>query len=407
MSKSLTVLSLVLTALATVGGADAAPKRTAKKAKPKTSVAAKPAAATPPPVAAAPAAPSAGSVRVTLDCKKADASNKACSVSGDHVGAGPAFVNGSIGAEIGSGFVEGTTLYVMSTSATENQYDKCQEYCAISALYKVDLTTGNRTIVSGYYKDPRQGVTVTGSGPYWSRASSVVRGSDGSFFVYTNETNSAKPHVIYKVDAKGDRAEVWSSATRPCDAAGATFSSSPSIAAGPNNTIYMAGDIGQSRGAVAKLDVVSGKCSVFSASGTNLGSGATSSVLRGPAVVNGKLYALGYNEVVMQFNLATGARMLVSKGSGGGIVGTGPYPGTTEAFAGSSGNVWTTGGQARRPVSVDIESGNRAEAETTGPAESIQLHGYAELTGKVIVGGYLDGVYLLDTTTNRSVVVSR
>lgn len=364
-----------------------------------------------PKAASAPAAamaPTAGRVAVSTDCTKSASSSKpACSMNGAPVGSGPSFVVGSTGTDIQHGFVEGTTLYVVSVNGVENSYDKCKTYCAIAALYKVDLTTGNRTIVSGYYQDPRSGVTVTGAGPYWARASSVVRGTDGSLYVYTTETDSLKPHYVYRVAANGDRTEVWSSESKPCTGTATTFRSSETIAAGPGNALYLVGDIGNSNGAAARLDVASGKCSVFSAAGSPLGSGATSTLLRGPSVSGGKLYALAPNDVLLQIALSTGARSIVTKGSGGAMIGTGPRPGVFHTVPSTNGSIVTAGTQTRMPVSVDIASGNRTEIPTSGPALNAQLVAYGELPTKVLVGGYLGSVYVLDESTGKSMIVSR
>jgi hypothetical protein len=368
-------------------------------------VASAPAPAARPAPAAAPAA--AGRIAVSADCAKADSAKPACAMNGAPVGTGPSFVVGSVGAEIGHGFVEGTNLFVVSVNGVENSYEGCKNFCAIAALYKVDLTTGNRTILSGYYQDPRAGVKVTGAGPYWMSASSVVRGTDGALYVYTTETDNVKPHFVYRVAANGDRTEVWSSATKPCAGGPSAFHSSETIAAGPGNTLYLVGDVGSPNGAAAKLDLASGKCTVFSASGAALGSGPSTTVLRGPSVAGGKLYAVASNDVLVEIALSSGARAVVTKGSGGGIIGTGPTPGVFHTLLGSGGKVWTVGNQARKPVSVDIESGNRTEIPASAPASNAQLRPYAELPNKLMVGGYLGSVYLLDATTGKSMILSR
>jgi hypothetical protein len=347
-------------------------------------------------------------VRVTMDCGGTESSKPACSLGETRIGKGEAFVVGSNFSEVGGGFVEGTTLYVTAKNGIENQYEDCKTFCSIAAVYKVDLLTGNRSIVSGYYQDPRSGVKVTGAGPYWGPAASVLRGSDGSLYVYTSGTDHRVPHKIFKLAANGDRTEVWDSGNKPCTGLeGPGFNIDLGIAAGSGNMFYLVGNDHNSNAAAAKLDITTGKCTVFSVTGDkNLGSGAGgASILKGPSVYGNKLYAVAYNDLVMSINTQTGAREIVTKASGGGMFGSGPKPGKEWTFAVSDG-VWTTGNQDRKPVKVDAQ-GDREEIDAQGFVTNLQLIPYGVTANKIFVGGAQNAVVLVDIASGKSQIISR
>jgi hypothetical protein len=425
-SRNVVALSLVTLAAASFvlsDTADAAPKKTPPKPVPTATGTARPspsasptsARPVPAPTAAAPAptvaapAPAAGGLHVKGDCRNFDGSTPICDGTGEsRVGKGEVFVVGSTAAEIGAGFVEGTTLYVASTSGVENQYEGCDHMCAISAIYKVDLLTGNRSIVSGYYQDPRSGVKVTGAGPYWGPATQVVRGTDGLLYAHVFGSDSGAARKIFRIAANGDRTEVWSSKTEVCSIpSGNIFNYDRGIAVGPGNLFYVVGNDSQSHAAVAKIDIASKKCTVFSVAGDKaLGSGASAvSNFRGVSVQGSKLYTESYNETLMAVNIQNGAREVVTKSGGGGAFGSGDKIGVDWNLP-AGGNVWTFGNQSRDPVKVNLESGDRESVDVFGAAVSAQLIPYG-ITNNVLVGGYQRSVYLVDLATGGSQVISR
>jgi hypothetical protein len=376
------------------------------------------AAPAPPPVAAP-----AGGLAVTLDCNGEDSSKPGCDlgVGGASVGKGERF--GDDSDSIQGGFLEGTTAYLTSVNGVENSYDSCTSHCEMSALYKVDLLTGKRSILSGYYKDPRSGPRTIGSGPFWKKAASVVRGSDGALYVYNIDSDHLKPHQVYRVSASGDRTEIWNSATQECaspagldQASVAThFDATSTMTAGPNNMVYFAGVAATKEPsgsfttstAFARLDTHSGKCEMFSVVKSKaLGSGASVAFSVSPHYSNGNLYVVG-NDSLYSVDVKTGARAVLSKGNGGGMIGSGPRLGTFFVFPAGD-KVWTTGNSSRIPVSVDTESGDRTELKGVhGPSSNVQIQMYGIVQNRFIVGGALNAIHVLDTSNGNSMILSR
>jgi hypothetical protein len=331
------------------------------------------------PDAAAPSGDAGGSTSTHFDCiDRRNAADPRClsypDVLPGTIGAGPPFILTPKG-----GFIEGRTMVVALDPVDTPGY-----------LFSIDLDTGDRTLVSGDYEDPRSGPRTVGAGPPLVRPVDVELGPDG-WCVLTGDG-------IVRVDpASGDRAlvrpfsacmspdgpyQIWLSGFT-MDESGTAYVATINVRTG-NGIVAMSSD---------------GSCRTASWSAfpgyPNIGSGPTGGTesFSGLTHYEGFLYATDFlSEALYRIDPASGDRIRVSSSYDGQPIGGGDelLVNGYLAFPGG-GRVYTTGnGYGDRAVTeVELESGTRRTARVVAgplfdayqPGPSIVMHGSATILG--------------------------
>lgn len=142
------------------------------------------------------------------------------------IGSGPAFYTGGFTDSVGSGFVDAAENALYVPFEAGGQMDD------LGGVIRVDLNTGDRTLVSGKISDLEQrgkGVTYVSdrgqntSGWGLGRVLAVRPGPAGSVYALTNYGSSYRTEILRIDKATGNRTLVW--ANRLAD--DATSSSNP------------------------------------------------------------------------------------------------------------------------------------------------------------------------------------
>lgn len=326
------------------------------------------------------------------------------------LGEGPATVNPGSG-NLHGGFIDGARLIaaVAYSGAPATGY-----------VLAVDLATGNRTMVSGYYNDPANGRVMMGAGPDWGTVHDVQRGPDG-FYAITSVG-------VYRVDpANGMRTLVIDHANTATRCTVGTTRAIPrkdELAVGPDKSIYLAlsnSPAGTGTGLVA---VKAGVCRIVSLgggpTGSAVGSGATmtSGYFRSIRFHEAKIWAVEFqSQSLMTIDPANGARVRVSA-SGGTPVGTGDADVGVGWFGfepAGTGVVYTTeyDGLNRQLnlAMIDPNNGNRRLlALKSGPANkggATYPPLWVHPTQEWLVVGLDNSIIAVDIGTGQSYTLSR
>jgi hypothetical protein len=315
------------------------------------------------------------------------------------LGTGPSFAEGQV--YFAGGYVSGSTLVVTGGDATTG------------FVMTIDLTTGNRTLLSGQLDDPKQGNITVGTGPAFAFPSTVAK--DGADYVVLDSD-------IYKVDGTGTRTLLSNLSTLKCTVSAGTevgaddLSPSAGVGVGSDGSLYMPATDGNSYGALTKISATGATCTVVSYSGdptdkvAAIGTGPSFDTLFSGVLVSNVLYGGDFaQESIIGVNITTGVRTNISDWGTNGV-GTGDNGGSDSVAPGSGNWLWTWGAPPAftdTVVKVDIATGNRTGfLAATGPLSNVNLAGvevYGEWNGNVVLGMF-QSIYLLDPAsldTNR------
>lgn len=288
-----------------------------------------------------------------------------------------------------------------------------------SGIMGIDLTTGDRTLISGKLNDTLNGIMTKGSGDTFTSIDDVEVAPNGKWWVLDSASGGA---MIFEVDpATGNRVDLYTQAqldrdTGICKLAGKGFavgygSNSNSFTSGLANmvvasdgTIYIRGgdafDTQQNEvdwyGIAALKDQT---CTIVSAySGKNdsltVGQGPTFSEMlnwlgRTP---DGKLVAGRSNYYLYAIDPATGDRTMISSADMGAQLGAGGLMGDSFVTSTADGKTLYTVGKFNTETyggatAVDVATGDRTVlAPTGGP----QLNG-----DEGLMVPYQDGIYVM------------
>jgi hypothetical protein len=146
------------------------------------------------------AAPDAGMMGSSplVNCKS-DKANPRCAntnsatVKVGSIGSGPTLQQRGQSATITGGFFDNETLYVSvgAISGDDQRYH--------GAVLKVDLTTGNRTLFSGYIVDPTTGVQTVGTGEDFGNLLDIQKGKNGLYALGTEGDPTARKPVLLRL----------------------------------------------------------------------------------------------------------------------------------------------------------------------------------------------------------------
>jgi hypothetical protein len=309
------------------------------------------------------------------------------------IGSGPPFIRTPKG-----GFIEGRTMVVALDPVDTPGY-----------LFSIDLDTGDRTLVSGDYEDPRSGPRTVGAGPAFDRPVDVERGADGWYVLTgaglvrvdpaTGDRELARPFETCR-SADGPY-QIWLSSFT-MDASGVAYVSTINVRTG-NGIVAMSPD---------------GTCRVASWSALpgypNIGTGPTGGTesFSGLTHYEGFLYATDFlSEALYRIDPASGDRIRVSSSYDGQPIGAGPelLVNGYVAFP-ASGRAFTTGnGYGDWQVSeVDVASGDR----TTRPVVAGPLFDAYEpgpsivIDGSATILGVDEGLIVFEPDTGNSYTLS-
>jgi hypothetical protein len=298
------------------------------------------------------------------------------------LGSGPAFKSKSPGLPFGYGFVEGNSLIV----AVGNRFLGPSEPLE-GTIMKVDLTTGDRTVVSGTWDDPASGPKTVGSGPRLGNVSDVQKGPDGAWYAFTS---SRKPpagtaqRTITKIDPKTGARTIAATLGSDDDCrflSGGAPSYLGRLVLEKADTFY-AGFTNSSGPAYGfmKIAVKDGKatCTVLSGSSTDpkyaRGAGPRiGGLLAGLTLHKGSFWAVDtMGGALLKIDAATGDRVRVS--SKNDKLGTGASP-IRKSFLAVRGDTVSMFGQCAGSncsytvsahTTVDLATGNRTGASGSG-----------------------------------------
>lgn len=346
-----------------------------------------------------------------------------CATSADYglVGEGPIFVIDSIpGMEIvgGSMDVENSELFVIVTEIQDDT-GLLGELDDGSAIFGVDLETGDRRIVSGLSIDVANGNSMVGEGPIMGKTSDVEVGPDGLLYVNGDEG-------LMSVDPETGNRELirlMSDETGE-DICTYVMKLSPSgsfVVASPDEFYFawasFAGQLGTSRG-VMKYDRTTDTCTTISSSGdTNVGMGpAYSDLLSGLIMVDGSLYGTTFvGEALYRIDPESGQRQIVTK-SATPEVGSGDCMLDDYLAASPDGSTiyatGSTGCSGARPVNMNrvvLETGERVmPGDNHGPLGGSNVTGiWAHPHWPVVLMVYSGGIVMYDDESENSVFFSR
>jgi len=341
-----------------------------------------------------------------LDCTNRDNQSKPkCGTSdAGTIGTGPKFTGGF--SAVNNGFVSGNQLVIaVDLKAEGDKY---------GGVFGVDLTTGNRKLLSGIMDDPVEGEVTKGSGPNLDTIVTVQPGPGGKWFAYTAQGSSGKRAVL-SIDPKtGDRTALFEGNQVKCVGIEKAVTFDSKMAVGPDGSFYFmlnGNPMGTGKG-VAKVQ--NGKCTVLSlslgAEGSNKGTGPTmiGTDLNDIEIRDNALYVLQWNthHSIIKVDLATGNRTLVSsadKGTGRDM------QGNSMAFM-PDGKIWTYAAYANGfsgLVAVDPGTGNRTVSEPQGRGPIARTQGadhglWAHPDGKHLIAQYGKHLVIYDPATGNS-----
>ncbi len=224
------------------------------------------------------------------------------------LGTGPAIVASGLG-DLNGGFIEGSRLVAAVAYSTSSTM------AATGSVVAVDLATGDRTVISGTYKDAATGRQSVGSGPDWGSVNDVQPGPDGWYAITALG--------VYRVDpATGARTLVIDSANTATRCTVGTTKVIPrkdTLAIGPDKSVYLALSNSPAGTGVGLVAVKAGVCRIVSLgggpSGSSVGSGATmtNGYFRSVRFQGSKIWALEFvSKSLMTVDPASGSRVRVS-----------------------------------------------------------------------------------------------
>jgi hypothetical protein len=345
-----------------------------------------------------------------LACSAAkNASDSHCAAPGavkpGSIGTGPT-ITGSTFPELEGGFVDGNRIIAAV------KYDT-----AVGAIMAVDLTTGNRTIVSGTYNDPATGKVVTGTGPDLGGAMDVQRGASGWYAV------SAKG--VFKIDpANGNRTLVWDAAAPAQRCKVGTVEVTPrtdGLAVDTTDKVYLTLSNNPSKSGVGVVGVLDGKCEMVSVTGGSVDRGGGLSIaeaeFHGLRFSAGALWAVEYtSESLFRFALPGGDRTRVSSSMASHVVGEGELP-VGDGWLGftADNQVWTTRyfntGKQLILTPINLATGNRGPFNLAdgpvGKGNATNPPIWIHPTSPWLVVGLNNAFVLYDPTTGESYTLSR
>jgi hypothetical protein len=343
-----------------------------------------------------------GGVAMLVDCSDPKNFNlDVCTVPEPDPGAigkGPGVQNDTFGS-FGRGFIEGNLLYVTVFEPFANK--------EAAFLISVNLDTGDRTLLSGLWDDPKNGETTLGTGPLGGDNGDVIRGKDGALHIWSNKLQ------LLRVDPMtGDRTLEYDQKTSPCVTTMGKLigaDTSAGIEVDEQGRIYSSGssftDYFILRYVGSPLT-----CEIASASGD--GNGVDFLEWTGITYRQNKLYGLWYtSESLLEYDATTNKRTRVSSSSQSTHVGSGPPFGTTSAYAADSNTVWVAGGTlgvTDTITKVDVAKGDRkAFVAKAGPLQSTYYPlVYGEYKGMLVMSNF-GSITLFDTATGNSNRISR
>jgi hypothetical protein len=348
-----------------------------------------------------------------VDCTtRANEKDVKCQGEPGTAGSGPKF-KGGLTTEINHGFVRGNELVVaVELTGADDEY---------GGVFSVDLSNGNRKLISGKYNDPLEGEVTRGSGKTLNMVKDVAPGPNGTLIAFAAKNLGANRLIVSINPATGDRSVLFDQAKTSC--AGISdrevmFDPGSGVAVGPDGAVYaVLNNMPQGSGkGIARI--AGGKCAVVTLSGadnaaTNKGGGPTmiGSFLYNLTFRDNALYVLQYNThpSIMKIDPATGNRSIVSSADRG----TGrDLAENSFAFA-ADGTIWTYQGYKSGfsgLVAVDPSTGNRTVSDpkggpikrTQGPDRGLWAHP----DGKRLIVQYAKGLYLYDPATGNSNTLS-
>jgi len=323
-------------------------------------------------------------------------------------GFGHATINGCV--------IDSPNNRVLATVSGSSDMNVGGNYDIVMAF---DLTTGNRTVISGNWTDPKTGDFTTGNGPAFGGVGGIQPAPGGGYYVLSATTGGSQ---LFQMSPSGDRSIVWDGTL---GAAGAcpypndtTFHTDiyGAFAVGSNGTVYVTGG-----NSFAVYTIQNGKCSVLTLDDStdpslNHGKGPNPPAAIADALMTptGGLFANDGNVgggALYQVDTTSGSWTLVSNAQAG--VGGGANVGIGGVMTFSKGLLWTAGNGMR---SVDPVSGNRTSypaptnIEAGPPVEGVGcLQPFPNQSYFVVsssLGGDFDALLLFEPSSGLSMVLS-
>lgn len=355
---------------------------------------------------------SAATSLTLVDCtQRANEKDPRCgSLVAGTVGAGPKF-SGGLTTAVNHGFVSGNQLVIaVELTGSDDEY---------GGIFGIDLTSGNRTLLSGKMKDPVNGDVTKGTGKPLNMVRDVALAPNGSWVAYAAAGTAGNRELFSIEPSTGNRKLFFDSAKSPCagSAVAVSFDPTSGVTVGADGATYVVlNNMPQSSGkGIAKV-TPDGKCSVvtLSAATTNRGTGpdVIGSFLYNVTYKNDSLYLLQFNThpSILAIDPKTGNRRMVSVSPDKG---TGPDMGGDSMAIAPDGTFWTYNGYRSGStglVSVDAGTGNRTKHEPKGgPAKRIQGPDrgiWVHPNGKYILLQYGNAILVYDPATGNSNTLS-
>ncbi|MBI5607327.1 MAG: hypothetical protein HY902_00435 [Deltaproteobacteria bacterium] len=279
-------------------------------------------------------------------------------------------------------------------------------------IFGIDLKTGKRRYVSGAYDDPALGYQTVGKGDAFVNVMDIKLGADGMLYAVGGTSDIAPPKV-WKIDpTTGDRTKLFDE--EKADPAtlcpnGSTLPGKKVVQMVPEGFAMDAdgnfyfGYINMPGRGIVKFDKAFAKCSFLTmvpdmnqstTSKTPIGGGYDSIQfeMRGLEIVDKKLYAIADTKLI-EVDLATGDRKLISNAKDIGGLGAGPINAEGLGDRWSKWDpyrkvLWTHGiSGGSSAVVVDLATGDRTPWPCWHPTLGIQ--GACGNTGTALIPGYL------------------
>lgn len=288
-----------------------------------------------------------------------------------------------------------------------------------SGIMAIDLTTGDRTLLSGKINDTLNGIQTKGSGDAFTSLDDVEVAPNGKWWALDSISAGA---MIFEVDpATGNRTDLFTQDQLSRDKGicklnnqgfalgfgsnGNSFTSGlANMVVEPDGTIYIRGGDAYDS-AVREIDwygiaaLKDGACKIVSAYSSkndayNVGQGPTFNDMLNwlGKTPDGKLVAGLSQYYLYSFDPATGDRTMISSADPGAQLGTGDLMGDSFVTPTADGKTLFTVGKFNNSTfggttSVDVATGNRT---TLAPAAGPQKNG-----DEGLMVPYMDGIYVM------------
>lgn len=336
--------------------------------------------------------PSAGPMgsagALPTDCRPTTASAQIClrpsNVPAGTFGTGPSPRSlGGFSVEINGGFVDTANNRIVV--GVSHGTDDARKVLVMG----YDLTTGNRSVISGIFEDPSSGMTMRGTGPAVGFIKDIRLGPDGKYYAL-NSPDSGDGATVLRIDpATGDRTLVWAGADAMFGQCPSGLSNNPHIMPSPWSLeveptgSFLMGFGGSPAGSglgVLRVSADGRTCTFVTLAGRandsmSVGGGVTlmGSDIRGLFLHGGALYAThGLTASLLRIDLASGMRTRVASSANQTSVGTGGTLGVGwVTYDARRMSLLTTGQFASNDTIVswvDSTNGNRNVLEVAGPA---------------------------------------